>query len=245
MSTPSAHSTPEPTPGISVIMPAYNEEAGIEDAVARTLDTFHALGLDFEIVIVNDHSADGTAAVADALAARRDEVRAYHHERNQGAGGAFRTGVGHAVKDYVIFIPVDNPLTPEDLAVYLPHMAEADIVVGVRDRRVGYSMSARIGSFVYSRILLPLFFDIGVKDPNWIQLYRRAVFTEHGIRIMHTGIFFVAEILIQARRKGLRIVEVPARMRPRVHGKPTCFRYSAMWRTFRDMVEFHRRMRQE
>jgi len=223
---------------ISVIMPAYNEEPDLEDAVARTCETFRSLALDFEVIIVNDHSADRTGAIADKLAAERPDVHAYHHETNLGAGGAFRTGVAHATKDYVIFIPVDNPLEPEDVEAYLPRIGTCDIVVGVRDGRVGYTPFTRFGSFMYSRVLLPLFFNLGISDPNWIQAYRRSIFTEQGIRIDHPGMFFVAEILIQARRKRLLIAEVPARMRPRPHGKPTCFRLSAMWKTFRAMLAF-------
>lgn len=220
-------------------MPAFNEEPGLSEAVVKTLDTFCALAIPFELIVVDDASADRTGGIADELAARHAPMRAFHHEKNLGIGGAFRTGVAQARHEYVILIPVDNPLSVEDMAVYLPQLGAADIIVGVRARRAGYTPSARIGSFVYSRILLPLLFDIGVSDPNWIQLYRRRIFTESGIRIEHTGIFFFAEVLIQARHKGLSIVQVPAYMRPRVHGTPTVFRYRTMWRTFRDMVSFY------
>ena len=234
---------PESATGISVIMPAYNEEPCLADAVATTLKTFDALGIPFEIIVVNDHSADRTGAIADTMASENAWIRAFHHETNLGIGGAFRTGVAHARHDYVILIPADNPLSVEDMAVYLPQLGAADVIVGVRERRVGYTITARIGSFVYSRILLPLLFDIGVRDPNWIQLYRRNIFTESGVRIDHTGIFFFAEVLIQARRKGLSIAQVPAYMRPRVYGTPTVFRYRTMWRTFRDMMSFYRHTR--
>lgn len=231
---------PEAASGVSIIMPAFNEEPGLDDAVVKTLDTFDALAIPFELIVVDDASADRTGAIADELAARHVPVRAFHHEQNLGIGGAFRTGIAQARHEYIILIPVDNPLSVDDMAVYLPHMGAADIIVGVREKRAGYTLSARIGSFVYSRILLPLLFDIGVSDPNWIQLYRRRVFTESGIRIEHTGIFFFAEVLIQARRKQLSIVQVPAYMRPRIHGTPTVFRYRTMWRTFRDMLSFYR-----
>lgn len=225
--------------GIAVIMPAYNEQDGIESAVAATIESFREAGLDFEIILVDDHSSDDTPLLADRLAAEAQEVRVFHHAANLGAGGAFRTGIEQTTREFVIFVPVDNPLSCEDLAPYLSNLDGHDIVVGVRDRRVGYTFMARVGSFVYSRVMLPLLFGLRVKDPNWIQTYRRAVFTEHGIRINHTGIFFPAEILIQAQRKGLRLCEVPARMKLRVHGRATCFRPSSMWKAFRDMMDFY------
>lgn len=229
---------PEPV-SVAVIIPAYNEEDGLEGAVSETIATFERAGADFEIILVNDHSSDSTPALIDQLAAGNAKVRAFHHAANTGAGGAFRTGIAQTTREFVIFVPVDNPLSAEDLAPYLANAAHNDIVVGVRERRVGYTPMARIGSYVYSRILLPLVFRLRVTDPNWIQLYRRAIFTEHGIRITHTGIFFPAEILIQAQRQGLRLCEIPARMRLRVHGKATCFRFSSMWKAFRDMMDFY------
>jgi glycosyltransferase involved in cell wall biosynthesis len=221
-------------------MPAYNEEPGLESAVLECLETCRKAGLVFEFIIVNDCSKDRTGEIANRLAENHPEVRVCHHEVNKGAGAGIRTGLQAAGMEYLIFIPVDNPLSPEDLAPYLPHLGQADIIAGIREQRVGYPLLARVGSFIYSRILIPLLFRLRVKDPNWIQVYRRSIFSEQGIRIDYDGMFFPVAILIQAQRKGLVIVSVPARMKLRLHGKATCFRFTAVWKAFKDMMDFYR-----
>jgi len=225
---------------ISVIIPAYNEGHSLEKSVIITCDSLRALGIDYEAIIVDDHSTDRTGAIADALAARMPQVAAVHHDRNTGVGGAFRTGIGRATRDFVIFVPVDNPLETSDLEGYLKHMAVCDIVVGSRAERVGYTPLAALASFLYNRILVPLFFNIGISDVNWIQVYRRRLFSDRIIEFKNDRLFFLVEILVLARRRQLIIAEVPAKMKKRMYGKPTCSRPAMMALTLYDMFRFFR-----
>jgi glycosyltransferase involved in cell wall biosynthesis len=223
---------------ISIVMPAYNEELNIRSATLQNMETFSALGLDYEIIIVNDFSSDKTGEIADELAGKWSEVRSFHHKQNQGVGGAFKTGIAHAKKNYIIFIPCDNPMTCEDLQAYLPRVDVCDIVVGVRVERLGYSTFARVASFVYNRIMIPLLFNIGLADVNWIQVYRRSHFEDGTLAFENSNIFFLVEILVQARKNKLIIVEVPSRMALRMHGKATSARFSVVWATFLDAMKF-------
>ena len=230
---------------ISVIVPAYNEEQTIEKAILRNIKTFRSLGIDYEIIIVDDKSIDKTGEIISNIAKREENILCIHHERNTGIGGAFKTGVCHASKEYVILVPVDNPVDIEDMMAYMPMMDISDIIVGLRIERMGYSIFARIASFIYNRILIPLFFNIGIGDVNWIQVYRRKLFTEGTVSYKSMGIFFFAEILIRARRKQLIIAEVPARMKKRMYGRPSHTRFSVMFRTIMEMVSFYWIMRRE
>jgi glycosyltransferase involved in cell wall biosynthesis len=223
---------------ISIIMPAYNEELNIRSATLQNIETFSALGLDYEIIIVNDFSSDKTGEIADELAQEWSEIRSFHHKQNRGAGGAFKTGIAHAKKKYVIFVPFDNPLTREDLQAYLQRIDVCDIVVGVRVERLGYSTFARLASFVYNRIMIPLLFNIGISDVNWIQVYRRSHFEDGTLTFENSNIFFLVEILVQARKNKLIIAEVPSRMALRIHGKATSARLSVVWATFWDALNF-------
>ena len=228
---------PDLLAGVSVVMPAYNEEPAVREAANRTLDAMRSVGCPFELILVNDKSLDRTGEAMDALAAEHAQIRAFHHEVNLGVGGAVRTGISQAGHELILFIPVDNPLEAEEIRAFLRAIADADIVVGARPERVGYTPFARFASFVYSRVLLRGLFSLPVSDPNWIPMYRSRIFSERGVRIRHTGIFFLPEILIQAQRKGLRIREIPLSMRARVHGQATCFRLATMAKAFRDMIE--------
>ena len=223
---------------ISVIMPAYNEESSVLSAVRQNMDTFSSLDLDYEIIIVDDKSTDRTGLIGSGLADKHPEISYYGHEKNLGQGEAFQAGVYQAKKEYVMFVPFDNPLEPKDLEPYLPRAIICDIVVGVRVARVGYSNFSRFASFFYNRIMVPLLFNIGVSDVNWISIYRRSHFVDGTLTIGKSRIFFLVEILVQAKKNNLIIAEIPSRMKRRVYGTPTCNSFSAMWSTFWDAIKF-------
>lgn len=221
-----------------MIMPAYNEAHSLENTVLHTMKTFELLDLDFEIIIIDDNSSDRTGDIAKMLASSYNYVSCFRHKENQGSGEAFRTGIAHATKKYLIFVPVDNPLDTEDMEAYLPRMGVCDIVAGCRVERVGYSGFFRFASFVYNRILIPLLFNIGLSDVGWIQVYRRELFTNGTIHFNKSRIFWLVEILVQARKKRLIIAEVPARMKKRLHGKPTIVRPYIIAETLFNMIKF-------
>jgi glycosyltransferase involved in cell wall biosynthesis len=226
-------------PSISVVMPAFNEERILEQSVVATVGAFEELGLDTEVLIVDDYSSDATGEIANALEARFSTVRTFFHSENQGIGGAFRTGVENAQREYILLIPVDNPLDVIEIEAFVERMKICDVVVGVRAKRVGYSPFALFASFVYNRILVPLLFNIGFSDVNWIQAYRRSLFEEKVLKITFTGIFFLVEVLIRAKRAHLVIVEVPSKMHRRLYGKPTNSKLITICAIFRDMMIFY------
>lgn len=239
------NNTDNKTKSISIIIPAFNEEAMLEASVLRTKDTFISLNFDFEIIIVNDKSSDKTAEIGENLSRREKNIRIIHHEKNKGIGASFLTGINCATGEYIIFVPVDNPLEEEDVLGYIPKIDVGDIVVGCRVERVGYSKPARFASFVYNRILIPLFFNIGISDVNWIQIYRRRLFTDGIIKFRPSKVFFLVEILVQARRKRLIIAEVSARMKKRFVGKPTHSNIYVICETLFDMWKYFRQLRKE
>lgn len=230
---------------ISVIMPAFNEEHSLEKAALHTLDTFRSMDFDFEMIIVNDSSLDRTGEIAEKIASTNKNVRVIHHKKNKGIGGAFRTGIDYATKEHIIFVPVDSPIDIEDMHAYIPWLDICDIVVGSRVERVGYGRVARFASFVYNKILVPVFFNISISDVNWIQIYRRSLFTDGNIKFNPTKIFFLVEILVQARRNQLIMVEVPAKMKKRIRGKPTSANFFIILETFCDMMKFFWKIRKE
>lgn len=223
---------------ISVIMPAFNEEHNLEKSVLHTLETFQSMNFDFETIIVNDNSLDRTGEIAEKIASTNKHVRAIHHKKNQGIGRAFQTGIDYATKEYIIFVPVDNPMDIEDMHAYIPWLNICDIVVGSRVERVGYSRVARFASFVYNRILVPIFFNVGISDVNWIQIYRRDLFTNGIIKFNPTRFFFLVEILAEARRHQLIIVEVPSKMKKRLRGRPTVTNLFIILEALYDMMRY-------
>lgn len=93
---------------VSILLPAYNEEAILENNLAKVIDYLREHGgYRWEIVIINDGSSDRTAEIADGCAARYDEVSVVHHRTNRGLGGATKTGIAAAAGDYLIVLDID------------------------------------------------------------------------------------------------------------------------------------------
>jgi glycosyltransferase involved in cell wall biosynthesis len=226
---------------LSVIVPACNEEASLEEAIRRLHRVLDALPLAAEIIIVNDGSRDRTAAIADQLARELSGVRTVHQE-NQGIGGAFRTGAARATGDYLMLWPADMPAAPADLAPYVAELGRADVIVGCRRQRVGYNPLMRANAWLYPK-LVALLFGLRVRDVNWIHAYRREVFLQ--IRLTQRGIPMLAEALVRLRDLGASLVEVEVIMKARQGGVPSASRVRVMARTLAGLFSFWREWRRE
>lgn len=226
---------------LSVVVPAYNEEVLLADAIRALRRSLDELRLAAEIIIVNDGSRDRTPAIADELARELSGVVACH-QANQGIGGAFRTGAARATGTYLILWPADMPATASDLAPYAEQFGRAEVIVGVRRQRVGYNPLMRFNSWIYVRIVAALF-DLRLRDVNWIHAYQRDWFLR--ITLTQRGIPMLVEALVRLRDLGARIVEVEVEMKERLGGVSSASRPRVMWRTLTGLISLWRRWRRE
>lgn len=229
------------SPQLSVILPAYNEEALLAGCVRGLHGALADLGVPAEIVIVDDGSRDRTPGIADALARDLPGVAAVH-QANQGIGGAFRTGVQRATGDYLILWPADMPAEPADLAPYAAQFGRADVIVGVRQARLGYNPLMRLNAWLYPRIVATLF-GLRLRDVNWIHAYRRELFAR--ITLTQRGIPMLVEALVRLRDLGATFVEVDVVMKQRLGGVASASRFKVMWRTLTGLLAFWRLWRRE
>jgi glycosyltransferase involved in cell wall biosynthesis len=115
------------TAGVSVVMPAYNEEKGIGPQIERLRQVLEGCGRAFEIIVVDDGSTDGTAAEA-----RKHDVRLVQQGRNRGYGAALKAGIAVAQNDWIVIIDADGTYPAESIPALLAHGDEYDMVVGAR-----------------------------------------------------------------------------------------------------------------
>jgi glycosyltransferase involved in cell wall biosynthesis len=199
---------------VSVVLPCFEEAAGLPDLVAAVERSLGAAGVDFEIVIVASAAGtDGTIEVARALASARTVVQP---REDGGYGRALALGIAAAREPWVLLMDADGQFDPRDAGRLLELAAAADVVVGFRAPRRD-PLGRRLAGAVYSRVLgavtgVPVRdFDCGFK------LLRRELVRELVIE-SRTGVAN-AEILAGAARAGARIVETPVSHAPRSTGR--------------------------
>jgi glycosyltransferase involved in cell wall biosynthesis len=196
--------------GISVFFPAYNDEASIAGLVADALALLPSLTDDFEVIVVNDGSTDGTARVLDELARADPRLRVVHHEANRGYGAALRTGFASAAKDLVFYTDGDGQYDVRELARLRPLLAEGvDIVNGYKIQRADGWQRKALGA-AYNG-LAHLLFSIPIRDVDcdFRLLRRRAV---EQVELVSSSGSICVELVHKLHRLGCRPTP-PARPR--------------------------------
>jgi glycosyltransferase involved in cell wall biosynthesis len=224
------------TPWLTVLMPAYNEASGLAQSAGLVLAKLREMAIPAELLIVDDCSRDGTAEIADALAAAEADVRVIHHPENRGIGGGMVTGFAAARGEWLILIPADLALDLDELNKYWDAAQQADIVVGIRSDRSDYDLMRKVVSWVNIRAIQVLF-GMRQRQFNYISMYRLDALREMRIEYWHSA-FFYAEIMIKATALGRRLVEVDIQYVPRGSGEATGAKPAFILRTMTDMLRF-------
>jgi glycosyltransferase involved in cell wall biosynthesis len=223
-------------PWLTVLMPAFNEEAGLAAAAEEVLDALCDLRVSAELLVADDCSTDRTGEIAEVLAETHPEVRVVHHAANLGIGGGMRTGIANARGEWLILIPADLAMDLSELGKYFGAASDADVVVGVRSDRSDYS-TFRMAVSQLNIALIRTLFRMPLRQYNYISMYRTELLKRMDVEYWRSAFFF-AEILIKARDMGARLKEVDITYRPRASGRATGANPRLIARTGRDMAEF-------
>ena len=226
-----------PVPTLSVVVLAYNEVETLERTSRELLQEIDRLGVDAELVVVDDGSTDGTGAVADQLAASEPRVRVIHHEPNLGLGGVYRTGFAKASGDFVTFFPADGQFPATIIGSFLPRMSDHDMVLGYLPRRDS-SWVAR-GLSLGERVLYGLLFGRMPKFQG-ILMFDRRLLARHTLHSQGRGWAVLLEFIIRCSRDGCRIVNVATDVRPRTHGNSKVNNLRTIWSNLRQVLALRR-----
>jgi glycosyltransferase involved in cell wall biosynthesis len=229
---------------LSIVLPAYNEEANVESTVEQVSAVARQLGIDYEIILVNDGSTDRTGEIAHELMQRIPDFRLVEHYPNRGYGGSLKAGFAAATKDLITFFPADNQFDFSEINRLLErlHKERADIVSGYRAERQDHFIR-KLNAFSWN-MLVRLLFGYLCRDIDCgFKLFRREVL-EH-VTVVSDGAMIDTEFLAGARARGFRIAEVPVTHLPRVAGEATGANLKVVARAFRDLVLFRQRLSQE
>jgi glycosyltransferase involved in cell wall biosynthesis len=221
----------------------FNEEAYIRRAVDAARAVLEAELPDFEIVIVDDASTDGTAAIADALARDDPRVRVLHNPVNLRLGGALRAGYAAATRELVFYTDADLPIDLRELprAVRLLEYQQADVVAGYRHDRTSEGLVRALYTFCYNHLIRALF-GLRVRDVNFaFKLFRRAVLDK--FILTSDGSFIDAEFLLRARKAGCPIIQIGLDYFPRTRGTSTLASVPVILSILREMAVRWRELR--
>jgi glycosyltransferase involved in cell wall biosynthesis len=220
---------------LSVVLPAYNEEANVAATVAEAVAVLRRLGLDYEVIVVDDGSRDATAAIVQRLAAEDPRIRLVQHERNQGYGAALASGFAAARGELIFLTDADKQFDLAEIELLLPHIRHADLVIGHRAPRRD-PFVRRLFGWGWN-MLVNLVFGYTARDVDCaFKLFRRRVLDD--VKVASRGAMFSAELLIRARQAGYVVHEVAVSHRPRRAGRPTGAKPAVIARAFRDLVRF-------
>jgi glycosyltransferase involved in cell wall biosynthesis len=224
-------------PSISLVLPAYNEADNIEPMVAEATPALEANAEDYEIIVVDDGSADGTAAVTRQVMETHPHVRLVQHPVNQGFGAAVFSGFTAAEKDWIFYTDADRQFVLDELSRFVPYMDKSDLIAGYRAPRRDPFMRVFYGKGW--SMLCTLLFGYTVRDVDCgFKLFRREIIQKLAPQIDSRGATFSIEWLVRAKRAGYRFVELPVTHRPRVAGSQTGANINVIVRAFRELMRF-------
>lgn len=209
------------TPSITVFFPAWNEEDYVERAVTRAKAVLDQLTHDWEIVVVNDASTDGTKEIAERLSQQDPRVRCISHQTNLKLGGAMKTGLSSSTKDVVVYSDMDLPFDLQELkrAFHLLEYLEADMLCAFRFDRTSEGPRRIVYSYFYN-LLIRTLFGVHIKDVNFsFKVVRRSVL--EAIELKSEGSFVDAELVVKAIKRGFRVFQIGVDYFPRTRGIST------------------------
>ena len=223
-----------------IVIPTYNEAENIE----RLIDQIFTYHPDFNIIVVDDNSPDGTGAIADSLSARDSRVHVIHRPQKAGLGTAYVRGFQEALAkgaDIVFEMDADFSHDVTYLKDFLAAVKAADVVIGSR-----YKDGVRVEGWRFRRLLLSKLANIYVSyimvKPVWdftagFRCYRRQVLEAINLdEVRSDGYAFQIEMTYLAFKHGFQVVEIPIIFKERKHGASKISRgvvWEALWLTLR------------
>ena len=227
---------------LSVVIPAYNEEPNVGAAVQEVSRVLQGLGLDYEIIVVNDGSRDKTGEVVRGLIGRLPRLHLVEHFPNRGYGGALKAGFAKATRDVIAFVPADNQFDFRQIGLLLSGLNGAAIVSGYRVNRRD-PLLRKLNGFGWNLVVRLLFGYLARDIDCGFKVFRREVL-DHVV-LDSNGAMIDTELLAGAKLRGYGIAEVPVTHLPRTAGHPTGANLPVIVRAFRDLFRFRLRLSRE
>jgi glycosyltransferase involved in cell wall biosynthesis len=224
---------------VSILVLAYNEAGNLPGAIDDIRSAAMALD-DYEIIVVDDGSTDGTGLVADKLAAKYADVLALHHPENRGLRAGYETGLAEARMRRVVWLPADREMTAGSIERIFEAVGTADIVSLYHGNPAAREWFRRALTFV-STLEMNLLFGHDKKYFQGCTVYPTEL--ARSLPRTEAGFFVMAEQYLAALDYGLSVVEVPIVHQARTYGTSSAVGWGRIWHAQMAVLRFWYRQR--
>jgi glycosyltransferase involved in cell wall biosynthesis len=224
-----------PKPSLSIFFPAYNDAGTIASLALVAHMTARRLTDDYEVIVVEDGSPDHTGELLDEMARHFPWLKVVHHEKNQGYGGALRTGFATASRELVFYTDGDAQYDPRELlALYQAFGPDVDFVNGYKIGRSDPLHRKLIGRVYHWFVKLA--FGLRLRDVDCdFRLMRRRIFER--VKLTRDSGVICVELMKKVQDHGFRVAQVPVHHFHRSYGKSQFFNVRRVARTLLDLAK--------
>jgi dolichol-phosphate mannosyltransferase len=225
-----------------IVIPTYNESENIGRLIKEVLD----LHPNFNIIVVDDNSPDGTGIITDTLAEQDTRISVIHRPKKLGLGSAYVEGFKKALAngaDLIFEMDADFSHSPHYLRHFIEASKNADLVIGSR-----YINGVRVEGWRFRRLLMSKFANMYVSyitaKPLWdftagFRCYRRHVLETFDLNSVESdGYAFQIEMAHLAFQHGFKVVEIPITFRERANGVSKISK-NVVWEAFWLTLKYH------
>lgn len=221
-------------PELSIFFPFWNEEENIERVVKNAIPVAEKVSKRWEIIMVDDGSADKTLLIAQKLAKQDPRLKTVSHEQNRGYGAALKEGFDHARYNIVVFADGDGQFDFSEIERFIKKIDQADIVIGYRKKRRDHPLRHILMNLlkIWDFIFFGFYFrdiDCGFKMFKRKSLQVLMPFTSEGAMI-------TTEILAKAKKEKLQIDQVEVSHFPRQSGNQSGGNLRVILRAIRESL---------
>jgi glycosyltransferase involved in cell wall biosynthesis len=222
---------------LTTVVMAYNEADNLRATVEELTAALEALDRPYELLIIDDGSADATGEIADALSQAHPRIRVLHHDVNRGLGGVYRSGFRESRGALITFFPADGQFPAAIIPDFLTAASNADVVLGFIPNRRGPVLARALSTgerclywFLFGRI--PRF--------QGILMFQRRLLETIDLKSDGRGWAVLMEFIIRCSRAGCRIVNRPTSIRPRRSGASKVNNLATIQANLRQVVALKR-----
>ena len=230
---------------LSVVIPAYNEEANLAHCLTSVSTILKRLKLESEIIVVNDGSSDKTGEIAKSFLKKIPGLKIVTNNPNRGYGGSLKAGFAKATKEFICFIPADNQFDITEISklIALQKQHNADIVSGIRVQDQDFSFYRKALRWTWNTLVRALFGYLATDIDCGFKLFRRSILDT--LNLTSDGAMIDTQLYAGARARNLKIIETPVTHLPRTAGESTGGKLHVAIKALRELLFFWWQLKQE